>query len=70
MPKCYRRIAILKEWKRSNQSEIFPAYDLINGQVLDSRAVVNGRLAEVTQGAVAARQAFDPKDSATADGIR
>ena len=70
MPKCYKRIAMLKEWKRTNQSEIYPAYDLINGQVLDSRQAINARLEEVTQGAVAARRPIDAQRNAFADRNR
>lgn len=67
MPRCYKQIAMLKQWKRSNQTEIFPAWDLINNRVLDTRAAVNERLAEVADGAVAARRPLDPQGSLSGD---
>ena len=44
MGRCYQQIARLKYWKRTHQSEFFPAWDLTNGRILASREAVNEAL--------------------------
>jgi hypothetical protein len=44
MGRCYEQIARLKALKRANESEFFPAWDLINQRVLASRDAVNETL--------------------------
>jgi hypothetical protein len=55
MTRCYDRIAQLKEWKRANGSDFFPAWDLENKQMLVSRDAVNERLEPLRSTSVAAR---------------
>jgi hypothetical protein len=44
MRRCYEQIARLKAVKRANESEFFPAWDLVNRRVLASREAVNEAL--------------------------
>jgi hypothetical protein len=44
MGRCYEQIARLKAYKRSHESEFFPAWDLVNRRVLASRDAVNEAL--------------------------
>jgi hypothetical protein len=46
MERCYEQIARLKRWKQTNSSDFFPAWDLLNQQMLISREAVNARLRE------------------------
>lgn len=44
MGRCYEQIARLKAYKRSHQTEFFPAWDLLHQRVLASRDAVNEAL--------------------------
>jgi hypothetical protein len=44
MNNCYQRIAQLKRWKRDTEADFFPAWDMVNGRMLQSRVDVNSRL--------------------------
>jgi hypothetical protein len=44
MGRCYEQIARLKAYKRSQQTEFFPAWDLTHQRVLASRDAVNEAL--------------------------
>jgi hypothetical protein len=55
MPHCYEQIARLKEWRREDGGDFFPAWDLINKRLIGSREAVNARLSEVNVGMVAAK---------------
>jgi len=56
MTGCYEQIARLKEWKRANGGDFFPAWDLQKKQMLASRDAVNRRLEPWRRTSVAARQ--------------
>jgi hypothetical protein len=47
MNACYAQIARLKQWKRENNSDFFPAWDLNHNRMLATRAEVNVQLASV-----------------------
>jgi len=49
MTACYDRIAAMKLRRRSERTEIFPAWDMINHRVLVSRNAVNARLKEIVR---------------------
>jgi hypothetical protein len=53
MARCYRQISDLKAYKQAQHSDFYPAWDLINRQLLATRDDVNARLTSVA-GAVAA----------------
>lgn len=55
MSHCYERIARLKQWKHAHGGDFFPAWDLVNKQLLASREAVNDRLEPMRAAAVAAR---------------
>jgi hypothetical protein len=55
MPHCYEQISRLKEWRRTNGGDFFPAWDLVNKRLIPSREAVNARLSEVNIGTVAAK---------------
>jgi hypothetical protein len=44
MGRCYEQIARLKQWKRSHQSEFFPAWDITSQRILATREAVNEAL--------------------------
>lgn len=54
MARCYRQISELKAYRQARHSDFYPAWDLINRQLLASREDVNTRLSAVT-GALAAK---------------
>jgi hypothetical protein len=49
MSRCYEQIARLKRWKQDNRSDFYPAWDLLDQQMLTSREEVNARLRAITQ---------------------
>jgi hypothetical protein len=60
MEACYKQIAALKQWKRENNSDFFPAWNLNKGQMLATRAQVNVQLANMKV-AAAARPRAQPR---------
>ena len=48
MRRCYEQIARLKRWKQDNRSDFYPAWDLVDQQILISREAVNDRLRAAT----------------------
>lgn len=53
MPHCYEQISRLKAYRRSTGGDFFPAWDLVNKQLIPTREAVNARLSEVNVGTVA-----------------
>lgn len=53
MGRCYAQIAKLKQWKRAHGGDFFPAWDLINQQMLVSREAVNARLGTTAEASAA-----------------